>query len=91
MRRVAVAGLVAVVIAIALPVRHLAVAEAMSVAAGCPNYQAHLRSARTALEHGDRTGAAAELRRAQKALECCMRENAGENGLAARSLGAPTS
>ncbi len=86
MKTVAGAGLLAVVIAVASAAGHPVHANAMSVAAGCPKYQAHLRSARSALQRGDRADALAELRQAQEALESCLRENAGESGLAARSL-----
>ena len=61
-------------------------AESGDLASSCPRYTAHLRSARAYLERGDRTGAQAELQRAQQALQECMRGQAGETGLAARTL-----
>ena len=42
----------------------------------CPGYVAHLQGARACLARGDRAGAAAELRQAEKALDSCIRGQA---------------
>lgn len=67
-----------------------ATAEGTTAAGRCPRYRAYLLSARAHLEHGDRAGAVAELRRAEEALEGCVREEAaGANGLATSGVRAP--
>ena len=54
------------------------------LAASCPAYPSHLRAARAALARGDRVAATSALRRAQSALESCLREEAvGRSLLAA--------
>ena len=58
-------------------------AGAESVAASCPAYPAHLRSAREHLARGDRKGAVDELHRADEALASCLREEAGGGSLLA--------
>jgi hypothetical protein len=55
-----------------------------TIATGCPAYPAHLHAARSALVRGDRKAAAAELRRAEAALEVCLRRDGGETVFAAR-------
>ena len=47
----------------------------------CPGYMAHLRIARSRLASGDRSGAAAELRQAEKALDSCIRSAADGNSV----------
>jgi len=65
-------------------------AERGSVAESCPAYRTHLRTARTYLVRGDRGATLSELRRAQEALESCLREDAGEIALASsRTLWTP--
>ena len=56
----------------------------------CPGYVAHLRGARACLARGDRAGAAAELRQAEKALDSCIRGEAAGDAVAkaSPSLGA---
>jgi hypothetical protein len=64
-------------------------AEETSLAARCPAYALHLRTARNYLERGHRAAATAELRRARVALEACGREEATQRGLlAVRDLSA---
>src|SRR5947207_9858884 len=64
---VAALGLVAIT---AVPSR------AESVAARCPQYPTHLRIARDYLARGNQAAAVGELRRAEEALETCLREEA---------------
>ena len=66
-----------------------AVAEGGSVAKSCPAYRTHLRTARAYLARGDRVATLSELQRAQRALESCLREDAGEIALASRRLCTP--
>lgn len=47
----------------------------------CPGYVAHLQGARARLAGGDRPGAAAELRQAEKALDSCIRSAADGNAV----------
>jgi hypothetical protein len=57
-----------------------------SIATCCPGYPAHLRAARTALQHGDRPTAVAELKNAQAVLESCLREEAAGRSLLAQHV-----
>src|SRR5207244_9241581 len=54
--------------------------RAESVAARCPAYPAHLRTARDYLVRGNRAAAVHELRRAEDALGTCLRAEAAESG-----------
>jgi len=54
-----------------------------TLATSCPAYPAHLYAARAALVRGDRVAATGELRRAQSALEWCLREEAAGRSLLA--------
>ena len=47
----------------------------------CPGYVAHLQGARVRLARGDRPGAAAELRQAEKALDSCIHSAADGNAV----------
>ena len=51
----------------------------------CPGYVAHLQGARACLARGDRAGAAAELRQAEKALDSCIRGEADGNAVSEAS------
>ena len=51
----------------------------------CPGYVAHLQGARACLARGDRAGAAAELRQAEKVLDSCVRGEADGNAVAEAS------
>ncbi len=66
-----------------------ALAEGGSVAETCPAYRTHLRKARVCLTHGDRTATLMELKRAQDALESCLRDEGGDVALAACRLWTP--
>ncbi len=55
-------------------------AGALSVAQECPAYVAELQHARTSLVRGDRTGAIAALREAQRALAECIRRESDSAG-----------
>ncbi len=67
-------------------------AQELPLAASCPAYVTHLRSARESLERGDRAGAVAALRQAQEALATCLREAAqGEVRFVARRCSTPAS
>ncbi len=64
-------------------------AEGGSVAETCPAYRTHLRKARVCLVHGDRTATLMELKRAQDALESCLRDEGGDVALASCRLWTP--
>jgi len=79
---VAALGLVAIA---AVPSR------AESVAARCPQYPTHLRTARDYLARGNQAAAVGELRLAEEALETCLREEAAGSSLLARHGQIPAS
>ena len=87
--------LTAVSVAALLPLTtaaNVARAEDHSLIASCPAYPSHLRAAREHLARGDRTGAVAELRRADEALQSCLREEAaGASLLAGHARRTPSS
>jgi hypothetical protein len=66
-----------------------ATAEGGSVAETCPAYRTHLRNARVCLTRGDRSATLMELKRAQDALESCLRDEGGEVALASCRLWTP--
>jgi len=65
--------------------------RAESVAARCPAYPAHLRTARDYLARGNRAAAVHELRRAEDALGTCLREEAAGGSLLAQHRLMPAS
>ena len=60
-----------------------AAAEDRGAVAACATYRDQLLSARALLARGDRSAAAAALRRARTALADCLREQAARGGTAA--------
>ncbi len=66
-----------------------ATTEGGSVAETCPAYRTHLRKARASLTRGDRSATLTELKRAQEALESCLRDEGGDVALASCGLWTP--
>jgi hypothetical protein len=60
-------------------------AKGATVGLNCPEYVAHLRSARAYLARGNRQDAAEELREAKKALDSCARTDATGDAVTASS------